>query len=51
MADLLSLATDPTAWVALITLIIMEIVLGIDNLVFVSILSNRVAVQQHQSAQ
>jgi predicted tellurium resistance membrane protein TerC len=51
MADLLGLATDPTAWVALVTLIIMEVVLGIDNLVFVSILSNRVAVEQRQSAQ
>jgi predicted tellurium resistance membrane protein TerC len=51
MADLFGLAADPTAWVALITLIIMEIVLGIDNLVFVSILSNRVAAEQRQSAQ
>lgn len=51
MANLFDLAADPTAWVALITLIVMEIVLGIDNLVFVSILSNRVAAEQRQSAQ
>jgi predicted tellurium resistance membrane protein TerC len=51
MADLLGLAADPTAWIALVTLIIMEIVLGIDNLVFVSILSNRVASEKRQSAQ
>src|SRR3954468_1871041 len=51
MADLLGLAADPTAWVALVTLIIMEVVLGIDNLVFVSILSNRVAAEQRQTAQ
>src|SRR3954470_1458388 len=51
MADLLDLAADPTAWVALATLIVMEVVLGIDNLVFVSILSNRVAVEQRQTAQ
>ena len=51
MADLLGLAADPTAWVALVTLIIMEIVLGVDNLVFVSILSNRVASEKRQSAQ
>jgi predicted tellurium resistance membrane protein TerC len=51
MTDLMALAADPTAWIALITLIIMEIVLGIDNLVFVSILSNRVAPEQRQSAQ
>lgn len=51
MADLLSLALDPAAWIALVTLIIMEVVLGIDNLVFVSILSNRVAAERRQSAQ
>ena len=51
MADLVGLAADPTAWVALVTLIIMEVVLGIDNLVFVSILSNRVAPEQRQAAQ
>jgi predicted tellurium resistance membrane protein TerC len=51
MTDLMALAADPTAWIALITLIIMEIVLGIDNLVFVSILSNRVAPEQRQSAE
>jgi predicted tellurium resistance membrane protein TerC len=41
MDSLLQLATDPTAWAALITLVVMEIVLGIDNLVFISILSNK----------
>ncbi|WP_339914023.1 TerC family protein [uncultured Brevundimonas sp.] len=35
------LFTDPTAWLALATLIVMEVVLGIDNLVFISILSNK----------
>ncbi len=35
------LLSDPTAWLALATLIIMEVVLGIDNLVFISILSNK----------
>jgi predicted tellurium resistance membrane protein TerC len=35
------LLTDPAAWLALVTLIIMEVVLGIDNLVFISILSNK----------
>lgn len=34
--------SNPAAWVALATLIVMEIVLGIDNLVFVSIIANRV---------
>jgi predicted tellurium resistance membrane protein TerC len=35
------LAQDPTVWAALITLIVMEVVLGIDNLVFIAILSNK----------
>jgi predicted tellurium resistance membrane protein TerC len=34
-------ADDPTAWVALLTLIVLEIVLGIDNLIFISILTNK----------
>ena len=41
MAELTALASDPTAWVALITLIAMEVVLGIDNLIFIAILTNR----------
>ena len=36
-----SLMQDPTAWVAFITLIVMEVVLGIDNLIFISILTNK----------
>ncbi|AQR60405.1 hypothetical protein BZG35_01085 [Brevundimonas sp. LM2] len=35
------LLSDPAAWAALVTLVIMEIVLGIDNLIFISILSNK----------
>jgi predicted tellurium resistance membrane protein TerC len=41
MDHLLTLATDPAAWAALVTLITMEVVLGIDNLVFISIVSNK----------
>jgi len=40
--SLLALATDPAAWAALVTLVVMEVVLGIDNLVFVSLVSNKV---------
>ena len=36
------LVADPSAWVALATLIAMEVVLGVDNLVFVALLANRV---------
>jgi predicted tellurium resistance membrane protein TerC len=35
------LLSDPAAWAALITLVVMEVVLGIDNLIFISILSNK----------
>ncbi|TCO75811.1 hypothetical protein EV699_13815, partial [Plasticicumulans lactativorans] len=31
---------DPQMWASLLTLTVLEIVLGIDNLVFISILSN-----------
>src|ERR1700709_2565008 len=41
MDSLLVLAADPAAWAALATLIVMEVVLGIDNLIFISILSNK----------
>src|SRR5208337_1996696 len=36
------LVADPAAWAALATLIAMEVVLGVDNLVFIALLSNRV---------
>jgi predicted tellurium resistance membrane protein TerC len=39
---------DPTAWVALLTLVVLEIVLGIDNLIFISILTNKLP--KHQQA-
>jgi len=41
MGDIAALVTNPAAWVALVTLVIMEVVLGVDNLVFISILSNK----------
>lgn len=41
MEYLLTLAASPTAWIALATLIAMEVVLGIDNLIFISILTNK----------
>jgi predicted tellurium resistance membrane protein TerC len=41
---------DPTAYVALITLIVMEVVLGIDNLIFISILTNRLPKEQQKRA-
>ncbi len=50
MNDLLHLLASPSAWAALITLVVMEIVLGIDNLVFVSILSNKLPTKQRIKA-
>jgi len=41
MEHVLALAADPAAWAALATLIAMEVVLGIDNLIFISILTNK----------
>jgi predicted tellurium resistance membrane protein TerC len=37
----LALLTSPAAWAALLTLVVMEVVLGIDNLVFISLLTNK----------
>jgi predicted tellurium resistance membrane protein TerC len=48
--DLVTLFSDPHAWVALITLIVMEVVLGIDNLIFISILTNKLPEHQQASA-
>jgi predicted tellurium resistance membrane protein TerC len=42
--------SDPTAWVALATLVILEIVLGIDNLIFIAILTNKLPEQQRPMA-
>ncbi|WJK07988.1 TerC family protein [Pseudomonas fluorescens] len=50
MEYLLELAASPTAWVALATLVVMEIVLGIDNLIFISILTNKLPEQYRQKA-
>jgi len=41
MESVLSSFATPAGWIALATLIVMEVVLGIDNLIFVSILSNK----------
>ena len=50
MQDLLALAVDPAAWAALLTLIVMEVVLGIDNLIFISILTNKLPADQQAKA-
>ena len=42
--------TDPAIWASLITLMALEIVLGIDNLVFISILAGRLPEHQQSKA-
>jgi len=41
---------DPSAWAGLLTLIVLEIVLGIDNLVFVAILADKLPARQRDHA-
>lgn len=50
MNGLMTLAADPAAWLALITLIAMEVVLGIDNLIFISILTNKLPAEHRAKA-
>jgi len=50
MGDLLTLAADPAAWAALVTLIAMEVILGIDNLIFIAILTNKLPEPQRPLA-
>ena len=42
--------TDPNAWVGLLTLTVLEIVLGIDNIIFISILAGKLPVAQQPRA-
>jgi CBS domain containing-hemolysin-like protein len=42
--------SDPSAWVGLATLIVLEIVLGIDNLVFIAILADKLPPHQRDKA-
>lgn len=41
---------DPQAWIALVTLTALEIVLGIDNIIFISILSSKLPQEQQKNA-
>ena len=50
MDSFFAFTSDPTAWVALATLIVMELVLGIDNLIFISILTNKLPEHQRERA-
>lgn len=47
---MIELLTDPSAWLGLATLVVLEIVLGIDNLVFIAILANKLPPHQRTKA-
>lgn len=40
--------SDPQIWISLVTLTLLEIVLGIDNIIFISILSGKLPVEQQK---
>lgn len=49
---MMSLLADPQAWMSLLTLTALEIVLGIDNIIFISIMASKLpAHQQHKARQ
>ena len=50
MSDLVAIFSDPANFAALATLIAMEIVLGIDNLIFISVLTNKLPEHQRSKA-
>jgi predicted tellurium resistance membrane protein TerC len=43
-------AADPKIWISLVTLTLLEIVLGIDNIIFISILSGKLPGEQQRKA-
>lgn len=49
-AEYFGFLNSPAGWAALITLLVMEIVLGIDNLIFISILTNKLPEHQQSKA-
>lgn len=50
LEGLAALGSEPGAWIALLTLVVMEVVLGIDNLIFISVLSNKLPENQRVRA-
>jgi predicted tellurium resistance membrane protein TerC len=43
--SILQLITDPNAWIAFLTLSALEIILGIDNIIFISVIANRLPLE------
>ncbi len=50
MTEFLDLFSSSAAWISLLTLTLMEIVLGIDNVIFISIVSNKLPAEQQDKA-
>ena len=50
MSEISTLLADPAAWAALSTLIVMELALGVDNLLFLSLLTNRLPPERRAQA-
>lgn len=50
MEALIEILSKPDTWMALITLTVLEIVLGIDNIIFISIVSSRLPVEEQPRA-
>lgn len=42
--------TQPETWIAFITLVVLELVLGVDNVIFISILAGKLPAEQQQRA-
>jgi predicted tellurium resistance membrane protein TerC len=42
--------TDPKVWIAFITLVSLELVLGVDNVIFISILASKLPTHQQDRA-
>ena len=50
MDAIAELLAGPAAWAALVTLVVMEVVLGIDNLIFISVTADRLPKEQQALA-
>ena len=46
----MEILTNPDAWIALLTLTFLEIILGIDNIIFISIVTGKLPVEKRKRA-
>jgi predicted tellurium resistance membrane protein TerC len=50
LCAMLELLTNPATWMALLTLTALELVLGIDNIIFISILVDKLSAEERERA-